>query len=181
MQKRLRPRELDSTPKSKEISENDLKTEEINQVIGDKSDFVNLQELQFTDFFENKEQNLKKKRAKSILQIVETRESSSDKYETFVNPKDDPLKISPKSVKRKLQTVSCPASPLVNTLTPITIWYDVIYEKPMSLSYYTLNLVNIFTNSQSSCTAYECTCTFKDSSGYVMILPKYIGTTVLLS
>ena len=49
-----------------------------------------------------------------------------------MDPKDDPLRMTPISVKRKLQTVSCPASPTTNTLTAKTMWYDVLYQKPGS-------------------------------------------------
>ena len=41
-------------------------------------------------------------------------------------------------------------------------------------------LSDFFTNSQSStCTNNECIYTFKDSSGNVMAIPKYIGTVGL--
>ena len=72
------------------------------------------------------------------------------------------------------QTVSCLASPTTNTLTPITIYYDLVYLKPGS-TIGTSSLPDFFTNSQSSCSTNECTYTFKDSSGNVMVIPKYIG------
>ena len=109
MSKRLSSKVVDASPKSKGIIKNDLKTREAilkddftNLVIDHESDFVNLQELKFPNSFENKKKNCKKKRAINILKIVENSESSSDDYETFVNPKDDPLRMTPISVKRKL-------------------------------------------------------------------------------
>ncbi len=71
-------------------------------MIDRKSYFVNLQELQFPDFVGNKKENFKTKKAKNILKIIETNESSSDDYETFVDPKDDSLRMTPISVKWKL-------------------------------------------------------------------------------
>ncbi len=62
MSERLSSKTVDTSPKSKGIIENDLKIRETileddltDEVIVSKSDFVNLQELQFPDFFENKE------------------------------------------------------------------------------------------------------------------------------
>ena len=83
--------------------------------------------------------------------------------------------MTPISVKRKLQTVSCPDSPSTNTLTPTTIWFDVIYLKPGSSGLTIFPASNFFTNSQSACTTIECIYTFKDSSGNFMVIPKYIG------
>ncbi len=97
-----------------------------------------MQELKFPIFFDNKKESLKIKKAKNILKIVETNESSSNEYETFVDPKNDPLRMTPISVKRKLQTVSCPASPTTNTLTHGTKWYDLVYIKPGSTGLYGL-------------------------------------------
>ncbi len=53
MQKILNTRAVDTSPKSKEIIENDLKTQETNQMIKGKLDLVNLQESQFPGPFEN--------------------------------------------------------------------------------------------------------------------------------
>ena len=36
-------------------------------------------------------------------------------------------------------------------------------------------MTDFFTNSQSTCTTNECIYTFKDSSGNVMVIPKYFG------
>ena len=102
-----------------------------------------------------------------------------DEYETFVNPKDDPLRMTPISVKRKLQTVSCPASPTTNTLTPRNIWFDVLYLKTGSDYYGSFSITNFFENSQSSCTTNECTYTFKDSSNNIMIMSVYTGEYAL--
>jgi hypothetical protein len=95
-----------------------------------KQYFLNLQELKFPDFIENKKESSSKERTKNFLKIVEAKESSSDEYETFVDPKDDPLRMTPISVKRKLQTVSCPVSSTTNTLTPNKMWYNLVYLKP---------------------------------------------------
>jgi hypothetical protein len=84
--------------------------------------------------------------------------------------------MTPVSVKRKLQTVSCPASPTANTLTAITKSHDLIYLKPGSSDLTIFSTNNFFTNSQSTCTTNECIYTFKDLSGNFMIIPKYIGT-----
>ncbi len=61
MLERLSSRAADASPKTKVILENNLKTwktilkdDFTNQVIEGKSDFLNLQELKFPDFFENK-------------------------------------------------------------------------------------------------------------------------------
>jgi hypothetical protein len=97
-----------------------------------------LQELKFPIFFDNKKESLKIKKAKNIPKIVETNESSSNEYDTFVDPKNDPLRMTPISVKRKLQTVSCSASPTTNTLTPRTMWYDLVYIKPGSTGFFVL-------------------------------------------
>ncbi len=40
----------------------------------------------------------------------------------------------------------------------------------------TVSIADFFTNSQSTCTTNECTYTFKDSSGNLMVIPKYIRT-----
>ncbi len=64
-----------------------------------------------------------------------------------MDPKDDPLKMIPISVKRKLQTVSCPASPTTNTLTVKTIYYDVVYHKPGSTGIGPFYTSDFFTNS----------------------------------
>ena len=87
--------------------------------------------------------------------------------------------MTPISVKRNLQTVSCPASPTVNTFTVKTIPYDVVYTTPGAINDNTLMIGDFFTNIQSTCTTFECTYTFKDSSGNVMAIPKYIGTVGL--
>ena len=61
MLKKLSSRVGDATPKSKAIEKIDFKSWEtiyeddlLNQTIDRKSDFVNLQELHFPHFFENK-------------------------------------------------------------------------------------------------------------------------------
>ena len=126
------------------IPYNSLRIDFTNQIIDRKSDFLKLQELKFPDFFENKKESLKIKKAKNIPKIVETNKSSSNEYETFVDPKNDPLRMTPISVKRKLQTVSCPASPTTNTLTPKTIYYDVLYLKPGSSGLTSIDSNNFF-------------------------------------
>ncbi len=73
-----------------------------------------------------------KKRIKNILQIVEKSETSSDEYGTLPVPKDDPLTKTPILIKRKLASEFTCTSPTRNTLTPITLTFDVVYLKPDS-------------------------------------------------
>ena len=51
-----------------------------------------------------------------------------------------------------------------------------MYLYPGSSGLTILKLEYFFTNSKSSCSTYDCNYTFKDSSGNVMVIPKYIGT-----
>ena len=80
--------------------------------------------------------------------------------------------MTPISIKRELQTVSCPASPTTNTLTPATIWFDMIYIKPESTGIPFIGISWLFTTNQPSSSTLECSYPFEDSSGNVMAMPK---------
>jgi hypothetical protein len=59
-------------------------------------------------------------------------------------------------------------------LTPKTIFYDVVYLKPGTKD--ALLILDLYVNSESSCTKNECAATFEDSSGNVLAIAKHIGT-----